>query len=165
MLRRPAIRFARDRLALRLPVIGQFVRQQETTRFALTLGTLLKAGVPLLQARRFRAGRGAQPENRRRRGTRRRCGARGQRAASCAGAGNRPACRSPSGMIAIGEEAGKLDRMLLRVAAIFEEMTRRTVDRAMTLLAPALTMVIAAFVGGLIITVMDAIMTMNGMAF
>ena len=68
-------------------------------------------------------------------------------------------------MIAIGEEAGKVDRMLLRVAAIFEESTRRTVDRAMTLLAPALTMVIAAFVGGLIITVMDAIMTMNGMAF
>jgi general secretion pathway protein F len=164
LLRRPAIRFARDRLALRLPVIGRFVRQQETTRFALTLGTLLKAGVPLLQAA------GSAHDVIRNRSiasdVERVVGAVREGSALHHALG-RETDLPPLAlrMIAIGEEAGKLDRMLLRVATIFEEMTRRTVDRAMTLLAPMLTMVIAGAVGGLIITVMDAIMTMNGLAF
>jgi|HubBroStandDraft_1064217.scaffolds.fasta_scaffold61146_3 general secretion pathway protein F len=164
LLRRPAVRFARDRIAVRLPVIGPFVRQQETARFALTLGTLLKAGVPLLQAA---ASAHDVVRNQKIAGDVERVVGAVREGSALHHALARETDLPPLAlrMIAIGEEAGKLDRMLLRVAAIFEESTRRTVDRAMTLLAPVLTMVIAAFVGGLIITVMDAIMTMNGMAF
>ncbi|HLH91729.1 MAG TPA: type II secretion system F family protein [Xanthobacteraceae bacterium] len=163
-LRRPAVRFARDRLALRLPMIGQFVRQQETARFALTLGTLLKAGVPLLQAA---ASAHDVVRNQQIAGDVERVVGAVREGAALHHALARETSLPQLAlrMIAIGEEAGKLDRMLLRVAAIFEETTRRTVDRGMTLLAPLLTMVIAALVGGLIITVMDAIMTMNGLAF
>jgi prepilin-type N-terminal cleavage/methylation domain-containing protein len=147
-LRRPPIRAALDRIALRLPVIGSFILQQETARFALTLGTLLKSGVPLLQA--------ASSGHNVIRNTR--IGSQIERAMGAVGEGS-PLHRAlvhetnlpplALRMIATGEEAGKLDRMLLRVATVFEQSTRRTLERAMTLLAPALTMIIAAFVGGL----------------
>src|SRR5258708_27714539 len=64
-------------------------------------------------------------------------------------------------MISVGKEAGKLDRMLMRVAVTFEQQTQRSVDRLMTLLTPALTIMIALLVGGLIITVMDALLSLN----
>jgi general secretion pathway protein F len=68
-------------------------------------------------------------------------------------------------MIAIGEEAGKLDRMLMRIATMFEQQSQRTIDRLMTVLTPFLTLVMAGLVGGLIMTVIDAIMSMNELAY
>jgi general secretion pathway protein F len=67
-------------------------------------------------------------------------------------------------MISVGEEAGKLDRMLLRVAVTYEQQTQRNIDRLMILLTPVLTIVIAALVGGLIITVMNAVLSINDLA-
>src|ERR1043166_6192850 len=49
-LRRPPVRLALDALKLRPPLFGAFILERETARFARTLGTLLRAGVPLLQA-------------------------------------------------------------------------------------------------------------------
>ena len=66
-------------------------------------------------------------------------------------------------MIAIGEEAGRLDQMLLTTAATFEQQTQRTIDRFMTLLTPLLTSGIAVIVGSLILTVMNAIFSINDM--
>ena len=67
-------------------------------------------------------------------------------------------------MVAVGEEAGKLDTMLLRAAEVFEQQTKRSVDRLMTLLTPVLTLTMALLVGGLIITVMSAILSINELA-
>jgi general secretion pathway protein F len=67
-------------------------------------------------------------------------------------------------MIAVGEEAGKLDRMLLRAATVFEQQTQRSVDRLMMLLTPLLTLVMALLVGGIIVTVMSAILSINEIA-
>jgi general secretion pathway protein F len=67
-------------------------------------------------------------------------------------------------MIAVGEEAGKLDRMLLRAATVFEQQTQRSVDRLMTLLTPLLTLAMALLVGGIIVTVMSAILGINEIA-
>ena len=163
-LRKPAVRFAVHGLLLRLPVIGAFTVQRETARFARTLGTLLKAGVPLLQAsvsahgvlgnRQFAAQVESAVD-----------AVRGGAALHQALARETVLPPIALRMISIGEEAGKLDRMLLRVAVMFEQLMQRTIDRAMTLLTPALTLVMAGFVGFLIIAVMNAIMSMNGLAF
>ena len=67
-------------------------------------------------------------------------------------------------MVAIGEEAHSLDGMLLRVAGVFEVQIQRDIQRAMTALTPALTIVIAGIVGGLILTVMNAILSINELA-
>jgi general secretion pathway protein F len=66
-------------------------------------------------------------------------------------------------IIAVGEEAGKLERMLLRVAVMFETQTQRRIDRFMTILTPLLTVSIALLVGGLITAVMNAILSINSL--
>jgi general secretion pathway protein F len=163
-LRRPPVRLAIDRLKLRPPLFGAFILERETARFARSLGTLLRAGVPLLQAsssaravignRYIGAGVDRALEAVRE-------GSSLHRALERHGDLPAVALR----MISVGEEAGKLDRMLLRMAAMFEQQTQRTVDRFMTILTPALTLTIAFLVGGLILTVMNAILSINELAY
>jgi len=164
VLHNPRSRIAIDTILLRMPTIGSFILEQETARFARTIGTLLRVGVPLLQASLSARG-----------GIRNSCIAsqidKTIDAVRDGAALHRALLQETKlpplalRMITIGDEAGKLDRMLLRVAAVFEQATQRTIEKSMTLLTPALTMIMAAFVGGLIVAVMDAIMSMNGLAF
>lgn len=163
-LRRPHVRVAIDRAKLRAPAFGIFILERETAQFARGLGTLLRAGVPLLQAStsaRTVIGN-------------RHIGAGVDRALEAVREGSslhraleRHADLPPVAlrMISVGEEAGKLDRMLLRMAAMFEQQTQRTVDRFMTVLTPALTLTIAALIGGLILTVMNAILSINELVY
>jgi general secretion pathway protein F len=162
-LRRPSTRQASHRLALRIPIFGAILLQQETARFGRTLGTLLKAGVPLVQAStsarsvvgncHIASGIDAAIESIRE-------GVALHRSLQNETVLPPMALR----MISVGEEAGKLDRMLMRVAITFEQQTQRSIDRLMILLTPALTIVIAALVGGLIITVMNAVLSINDLA-
>lgn len=47
---RPKGRFATDKLLLNLPVVGELFKKQAIARFSTTLSTLLKTGVPVLDA-------------------------------------------------------------------------------------------------------------------
>jgi general secretion pathway protein F len=155
-LKRPKAGLAFDRWKVTLPILGVFIRQHETARFARTLSTLLKAGVPLLQAatsartvvsnRHIGAGLDVAIDAIRE-------GAALHRALKAATALPPIALR----MISVGEEARKLDRMLLRVAVTLEQQTQHSIDRFMATLTPLLTIMIASLVGGLIMTVMGAI--------
>jgi general secretion pathway protein F len=163
-LRHPPARVAIDRLKLRPPLFGGFILERETARFARSLGTLLRAGVPLLQASTSaRASIGN-----------RHVGAGVDRALEAVREGSslHRALESHAElppvalrMISVGEEAGKLDRMLLRMAAMFEQQTQRTIDRFMTILTPTLTLTIAFLVGGLVLTVMNAILSINELVY
>jgi general secretion pathway protein F len=162
-VRRPDIRLSVDRLKLKIPVVGSLVMLQEAARLARTLGTLLKAGVPLIQAatsardvvanRHIATGMDRAIEAIRE-------GVTLFRALQIQSI--LPA--SALQMISIGEEAGKLDQMLIRVATAFEQNLQRSIDRFMTILTPLLTMVIAALVGSLIMTVMNAVLSINDLA-
>jgi general secretion pathway protein F len=162
-LRRPGPAMRLDRLKLNVPVLGKVVAAQETARFARTLGTLLRAGVPLLQAlgsarevvaNRYLAAGMERAQNLVREG------ARLHRALEDATALPPLAQR----MISVGEEAGKLDHMLLRTATMLEQQAERSIDRFMVLLTPILTGVMAVLVGGLMVTVMTAILSVNELA-
>ncbi len=155
-LKRPQARLAFDHWKVRLPILGSFIRQHETARFARTLSTLLKAGVPLLQAatsartvvgnRHIGAGLDFAIDAIRE-------GVALHRALQAATALPPIALR----MISVGEEARKLDRMLWRVAVTLEQQTQHSIDRFMAALTPLLTIIIASLVGGLIMAVMGAI--------
>lgn len=159
-LRRPGAHLGFDRWKLRLPVVGTFIRQHETARFARTLSTLLKAGVPLLQAsasartvvanRHIGSGLDTAINAVRE-------GVALHRALEAATVLPAMALR----MIAVGEEARKLDRMLLRVAMTLEKQTEHSIERFMAALTPLVTVMIASLVGGLIMTVMGAISSMS----
>lgn len=161
--RKPEVRQAIDRSKLRVPVIGTFLLQQEAARFARTLGTMLKAGVPLIQAaksacsvisnRYIAAGMDRAIE------------------AIHQGTALHRALRKETvlpaialQMISVGEEAGKLDRMLTRVAIMLERQIQNSIDRFMSALTPVLTVGIALMVGALIMPVMNAVLSINDLA-
>ncbi len=160
---RPGWQIAIARFYLRLPVVGPLIAQYATARFARTLGSMLKAGVPLLQG--LESARAAVVN----------AFLNNELAAvieTVRGGGHLSGAFgsipfippvAPQ-MISIGEETGQLDVMLLRVATMFERGTQRSIERAMGLLTPILTILIAAVVGGLIMTVMDAVLSINDLA-
>jgi general secretion pathway protein F len=162
-VRRPQWMETLDRWYLRIPFLGALNAQYETARFSRTLGSMLKAGVPLLPA--LEGARSALSN-------RHLCAeiatvietVRG--GAHLSSALSRAEVLPPvvSQMVAIGEETGTPAAMLLRVAAICERQTQRTIERVMSMLTPALTILIALVVGGLIMTVMDAVLGINELA-
>jgi general secretion pathway protein F len=162
-VRKPAFRLTLDRYKLRVPVLGPFMLQQETARFARTLGTMLNAGVPLVQA--AKSARSVIIN--------RYIGAGMDRAIEAVhqGVALHRALRSETElpsvalqMISVGEEAGKLGRMVMRVAVMLERQIQSSIDRFMATLTPVLTVAIALMVGALIIPIMNAVLSINDMA-
>lgn len=160
---RPHLQIAIARFYLRIPVIGGLLSQFAAARFSRTLGSMLKAGVPLLQglesarvavSNKFFNHELADVIE----------AVRGGSSLSGALAGVPHLPPVAVQMITIGEETAQLGDMLLRVAAMFERQTQRSIERAMGLLTPILTITIAAVVGGLIMTVMDAVLSINDLA-
>ena len=163
LLRFAPVRHALDRVILRLPLAGAITTKREAARFSRTLGTLLRAGVPMVAA--FAAAREVVANRFLGDGLDKSLHELQDGAALAKSLTRNTALpRAALQMIGIGEEAGKLDHMLLRVADSFERQTQRQIDDLMTLLTPALTVVIAGLIGSLIFTVMNAILSINELA-
>lgn len=139
-----------DRMMLKLPVIGSILHQSAISRFARTLAITFKAGVPLVEALDTVAG------------------ATGSIVYSEAvlrvkedvavghqlNLGMRQTNLFPNmvvQMVAIGEEAGALDTMLLKVAEFYEQEVSNSVDALSSLMEPFIMVVIGTLVGGMVI--------------
>jgi general secretion pathway protein F len=160
LMRRPAARAALDRLALALPGIGALIQQGSTALFARTLGTLLRNGVSLLPALEIAASvvpsplvRAAVIEAAER-------VKEGRRLADALGRTGRFS-EFALRFIAVGEEASRLDSMLLHLADLSGKETQRSIDRAMTLVSPLLTIGIGAAIGGLFVSIVQALLSVN----
>lgn len=138
------------RLALKLPVLGAVLADAAVARFARTLATALGAGVPLVEALASvtaAVGNLVYME-----------ALDGVRTAVAEGL---PLHSALSGgdlfpnvvvqMVAVGEEAGRLEEMLGRAADQFETLVDETVDNLATLLEPLLLAVLGVLVGGLVL--------------
>ena len=144
-LRDPLARLAWHRKLLGLRVLGPLLSKVETARIARTLGTLLKNGVPLLGsltiARQVTGNRALDQalidahEQ-----------VKGGAGLSLALGQSRLFPRLAMQMVQVGEEAGQLDGMLLKVADTFELESRRAIDRLLAALVPALTIVMTVLV-------------------
>ena len=55
-------------------------------------------------------------------------------------------------MVQVGETAGRLDAMLEEIALFYEEQLDNRLAKLMTLIEPALMLLIGVFVGGIIVT-------------
>lgn len=163
-IRTPAGRFKRDQVALRLPVGGDLVKKIEVARFSRTLGTLTRSGVPILQAlnlvkdvltNQVISGRMAQVYTRVKEGER--------LSKPLSDSKIFPALAIQ--MITVGEETGRLDAMLLRVADNYEKIVRAMVKRFVALLEPAMILIMGLIVGAIVISMLMAIFSMNEMPF
>jgi general secretion pathway protein F len=160
----PQGRFAWDRWRLRVWVLGQLLTKREVGRFARTLGTLLKSGVPLLQALEVvQEVVGNQMISRALKEVR--IGVReGQGIAGPLGrSGVFPTLALQ--MVSVGEETGRLDDMLMRVAEHYERDTYNQIKRLTSLLEPALILLMALIVGFVVIAMLSAVFSINDVPF
>jgi type IV pilus assembly protein PilC len=144
-------RRAWEGLIIRVPVLGSLLSQFAMARFCRMLGTLLNAGVPLVQALNVaRRSIGNQILVDAVSNSIERVKEGAQLGASLSD------CRSlfPSSvleMISVGEESGKLDQELIRIAVVTEGDLDRNLKTAVAFLEPLMLFFIAAFIGTIFI--------------
>lgn len=160
----PAGRLKMDQYKMRLPVSGEFVRKVEVARFARTLGTLTNSGVPILQALKLVTDIiGNQVIARSMTNVYNRV-KEGERLSKPLGdMGVFPSLAIQ--IITVGEETGKLDEMLLRVAENYEKMVRNMVRKFISLLEPTMILAMGLIVGFIVISMLMAIFSINEMPF
>ena len=149
--RRPAFRVLMDRLKLRIPVAGKLIRQAAVGRFARALGALAHSEVPIVEA--LHVARAAV-------GNAAIAGAIGQMVQRVQAGESLAALMKSSGvfpplpvqMVAVGEETGHLDEMLLRVAEAYDRETAASTKIMTSLLAPALILCVAVVVAFIILS-------------
>jgi type II secretion system protein F len=158
----PEGRLAWDRTLLRLPLVGPLTMKVETARFARTLGTMLRSGVPVLGAmgvvgdmmsnQAVGAAVSRLAEGVKRGGT---------IAAGMQQHGTFPALAIH--MVRVGEETGRLEEMLLKVADTFETDVRTELKRVLGLLEPAIILAMGVLVAFIVVAMLLAIFSINEM--
>lgn len=146
--------------AFKLRLIGDVIVKLETARFTRTLGTLLKSGVPLLQALKNAKDiinnqvialtidavtKGAKE---------------GKGIAGPLSNANvfPPLALS---MIKVGEETGQLDTMLLKVASTYEKGLKTSMKRFIGFLEPALILGMGLIIGFIVLSMLMGIFSMT----
>jgi len=153
-----------DQYKMNFPVGGGLIKNIEVARFARTLGTLTKSGVPILQALNLVNEIIGNQAIARSMGKIYERVKEGEMLAKPLGeAGIFPPLAIQ--MITVGEETGRLDEMLLRVAETYEKVVRNMVKRFISLLEPAMILAMGLVVGFIVISMLMAIFSMSEMPF
>jgi general secretion pathway protein F len=159
-LRNPAVRFRWDGRMLRMPLLGDLLAKLEVARFARTLSTLLANGVTLLAGlaivketmtngvlaqaldgviTMLREGKGfGRP---------------------LAETGVYP--RLATQMILVGEESGRLEEMLNRVAEVYDREVQMAIKRFLAILEPVMILGLAVMIGGIVFSILLGVMGMS----
>jgi len=145
-------RFVLDAITLKLPIVGNLVNRTSIARWTRTLGTLIGAGVPILDAlnvTRETAGNEvfanllSKVHNSIRQGD------------TFAGPlrQSRTVDSIVTNMIAVGEETGDLDKMLLKIADNYDEQVDVLVAGLMSMLEPIMILVLGSIVMTIVLAV------------
>ncbi len=177
----PEGRLSWDRAILKAPIFGGIALHVETARFARTLGTMLRSGVPVL-------GRFARTL-----GTMLRSGvpvlgalavvgdmmsntavgaavsrlSDGVKRGGTIAAGMQEQTLFPSlaiHMVRVGEETGRMEEMLLKVADTFETDVRVEMKRTLGLLEPTIILLMGVLVAFIVVAMLMAIFSINEVA-
>jgi general secretion pathway protein F len=160
----PASKLQKDAFLLRLPMLGNLILYRECAVFARTLGALLGAGIPLIRALRVSrevignsllTSHLKQVEE----------DVRG-------GAGLGLSLQKTNSfpvllhqLVTVGEESGRTSDILLRTAVQFDNTVRNQMSSLVAALQPALIIFLAIAVGGITITMLSAVFSMNTVEF
>ncbi len=158
----PAGRRGVDRLKLSAPLFGDVTRKNAVARFTRTLGTLLKSGVPILTGLQIaKEALGNEVLQR---------SVEEAAAGVKKGRGLAEILKQAGGfppmvidMIAVGEESGNLDQVLVDVADSYDAQVDRAVKVFVSLFEPALLVVMAAIVGFVVVSMLLPVFTLSSM--
>jgi type II secretory pathway component PulF len=139
-----------QRVVLRVPQAASLARTVAISRFVHALGAMLQSGVPVLSALEVAGEAVGTAEFRK--ATRDLAGgiSAGRQLGDCL----RQAGMFPPTivrMVALGEESGRLDEMLLRAGAVMDREFELRMRRLLTFLEPALTLVLGGIIGMLLL--------------
>ena len=160
----PASKLKKDGFMLSLPMMGKLILYKECAVFARTLGALLGAGIPLIRALRVSrevvgntvlATHLVQVEE-------------DVRGGAGLGASLEKANQFPTllhQLVAVGEESGRTANILIKSAATFDTTVRNQISSLVAALQPALIIILAIAVGGITITMLSAVFSMNAVDF
>jgi general secretion pathway protein F len=153
-----------DKFKLRWVAVGDLIKKVEVARFSRTLGTLIQSGVSILPAlnlvkeisqNRVISRSIAHVHDRLREG----------KAISKSLEEAEVFPPLAVHLISVGEETGKLDAMLIKVAEAYEENVRNAIKRFVSLLEPLIILVMGAVVGFIVISMLLAIFSINEIPF
>ena len=148
---------------LRLPVVGRIMLKYDLTRFARTLGTLLRTGVPILSAlgiaretvgnavlRDALASLAPAVKNGRR----------------LADAAIDTSLFEPIAinLLRVGEETGRLDAMMMELARILDRDVETAIKRGLTMVEPVLILVLGLLIASIIVSILMGILAVNDLA-
>ena len=156
-------RYVKDVITLKIPILGTIVSKSVVARFARTLGTLISAGVPILDAINI---------------TKDTCGNEVfSRAlikvhdAIREGESFADPLRSTKvcdsivvNMVDVGEETGDLDKMLLKVADNYDSDVDVLVSSLISVLEPIMVVILGVMVGFIVIALFMPMVTLIGAA-
>ena len=139
-----------DGMLLRAPVLGDMLRKSAVSRFTRTLGTLVSSGVSILDGLEITAKTA---------GNRVIHDAVMASRQSIAGGETIAAPLEKSkvfppmviSMIAVGEQTGGLDEMLSKIADFYDEEVDVAVSALLSLMEPAMIVILGVIVGGMVI--------------
>ena len=160
----PSAKLRKDNFLLKLPLIGPLILYKECAVFSRTLGALLGAGIPLIRGLRVSkevifnsflvkhlndveedvrggAGLGLSLEK----------------------TGVFPTLLHQ--LVTVGEESGRTSSILVKSAGTFENFVRNQMSAIVSALQPALIIFLAIAVGGITITMLSAVFSMNAVEF
>jgi general secretion pathway protein F len=162
-MREPASRYRWDNRMLQLPLVGDLVGKLEVARFSRTLGTLIGNGVTLLAALSIVKETLSNTVMSQ---------ALGEVAAQLKeGKGlGKPLMETglfpklAVHLVMVGEETGKLQEMLIRIADIYDREVHSAVKRMLSLMEPVLILGLGLVIGGIIMSILVAILSVNDLA-
>jgi general secretion pathway protein F len=153
----------RDDWLLKLPLVGHLVRRFALAQFSRTLGTLLGNGVQMLAAikiasdtvenTRLHAAMSELP-----------VAVKGGRPLSSIMAEHDEFSPLMVQMVRVGEESGRLGDMLLEVARIYDGESEALIKRLLSLIEPALILVMGLVIAVLIVSILMGILAVNDLA-
>lgn len=149
---------------LKLKIAGDMVRKLETARFCRTLGTLLKSGVPLLQA----LSNSKDVINNRVISSAIDAVSKGAKEGKGIAVPLSDSNVMPSlaiSMIKVGEETGQLDDMLLKVAVTYEKSMRVAIKRFINIIEPAMILGMGLIIGFIVVSMLMAIFSITELPF
>lgn len=139
-----------DKLKLKIPVFGQLFQKVAVSRFSRTLGLLLRAGVPVLQALDIVA-ESTGNEVLARAATDVKESVRSGE--SMSGPLNKHDVFPPMvvQMIAVGEDTGALDAMLDKISDFYDQEVESTTESLTSLIEPVMIAILGGIVGAMVI--------------
>ncbi len=160
----PELREKKEAVLVKIPLLGKAFLYQDFAAFSRTLSALLEAGIPLIDA--LHTAKGvlkhqillndiAKLE----------VEVRGGQSLGRALEGTMYFPRLMSQLVMVGEETGQVAAIIAKVGESYDKRVKELVTRIVALVEPAMILFMGLFVGGIVITMLSAVFSINDTVF